>query len=116
MHKGAFGAARAAVCADAQGQFWEMHDLLFAQPDGLAAAALRGYAARLGLDAEAFNACLESETSADAVTRDLEEARAAGIRATPTFVLNGKLVSGVRNLEEFKELIDREIQAGDSGR
>jgi protein-disulfide isomerase len=110
MHKDAFGAAQAAFCAGEQGQFWQMHELLFAKPDGLAPDALKGYAARLGLDAGGFARCVESDASRDAVLRDMEEARAAGIQATPTFVLNGKLISNPRSPAEFKELIDHELQ------
>jgi protein-disulfide isomerase len=116
MHKHAFGAAQAAVCAGEQGNFWGMHDLLFEQAGGLSADALRGYAARLGLEAAAFDKCLESEESRAAVTRDSEEAGAAGIRSTPSFVLNGKLVVNPGSLPAFKELIDLELQAANSGR
>jgi len=113
MHKGAFGAAQAAFCAGEQERFWEMHDLLFAQADGLSPDAFKGYAAGLGLDAAAFGKCLDSEASRAAVSRDLEEARAAGIRATPSFVLNGNLVRGAA---ELKGLIEQELQAVNSGR
>lgn len=115
MHKDAFGAARAAVCAEQQGKFWEMHALLFEKAQGLTSEAFRGYAAQLGLKADAFDTCLESEASRAAVTRDLEEARAAGIASTPTFILNGKLLSGIKSIEEFKALIDAELQSGSSG-
>jgi protein-disulfide isomerase len=111
MHKDAFGAAQAAFCAGEQGRFWEMHDLLFQKSDGLVPDALKGYAARLGLDAGSFERCFDSEASRAAVTRDMEEARAAGLRSTPTFVLNGKLVPHPRSLAEFKEFLDLELQA-----
>jgi protein-disulfide isomerase len=116
MHKNAFGAAQAAFCAGEQGKFWEMHDLLFEQSNGLSTDALKGYAASLGLQSAAFNTCLESDASRAAVSADKEEALAAGIRATPTLILNGKVMTGSRSLEEFKALIDLEIQGGSSRR
>lgn len=114
MHKSAFGAAQAAFCAGEQGDFWGMHGLLFEQADGLSADAFKGYASRLGLDAASFDKCVASESSRAAVTRDLEEAQAVGIRSTPSFVLNGKLITNPRSPSEFKELIDLELQAAGS--
>lgn len=111
MHKHAFAAAQAAVCADRQGKFWEMHDLLFSDGE-LTDDALKGYATRLGLDLRAFDECVASESSRAAVAEDQRVAREAGLNSTPTFILNGRLVEGVRSLEEFKALIDRETQAG----
>jgi protein-disulfide isomerase len=116
MHKDAFGAAQAAFCAGEQGKFWEMHDLLFEQSSGLSGDALKGYAASIGLQADAFNNCLESEASRAAVSADKDEAAAAGIRATPTLILNGKVMTGSRNLDDFKALVDLEIQGGNSRR
>jgi len=111
MHKHAFAAAQAAVCADRQGKFWEMHDLLFSSGE-LSDEAFRGYAARLGLDLKSFDECVASESSRAAVSEDQRVAREAGLGSTPTFILNGRLVEGGRSLEEFKSLIDREAQAG----
>lgn len=50
VHPNAELAAEAAEAAAAQGQFWPMHHLLFAQTHHLTPAALVGYAQSLGLD------------------------------------------------------------------
>ena len=54
VHPNAALAAQAAEAAGAQGRFWEMHDLLFANQDALDVASLRRHAARLRLDADQF--------------------------------------------------------------
>jgi protein-disulfide isomerase len=116
IHKQAVAAAQASVCADRQGKFWEMHDLLFSAAKGLSDDALRGYASELGLDARGFNDCMASNESRAIVLQDQQGAHDAGIRSTPTFVINGKLVQGGMSAAEFKSLIERELQGGESAR
>jgi len=109
MHDQAFGAAQAAFCAGEQGKFWEFHDALFSTAD-LSAPSLAGMAADLGLDVRAFDACVNSEASRNAVLQDQKEAQESGIRGTPTFVLNGTLIRGAKSLDEFKRLIDERLR------
>lgn len=106
IHPDAFKAAQASVCADRQGKFWEYHDLLFASSE-LSETALKKYAADLGLKANEFNACLDSESSAAAVRTDMQEALRAEVQGTPTFFVNGIVLRGIKTLQEFRDLIDR---------
>ncbi len=85
IHKQAFKAAEAAACAGDQGQYWEMHDQLFANQKALAPEQLRTYAEALQLDLSEFDSCLESSKHARAVRRDMAAARAAGLTSTPSF-------------------------------
>ena len=85
IHKQAFKAAEAAACAGDQGQYWEMHDQLFANQKALAPEQLRTYAEALQLDLSEFDSCLESSKHAKAVRRDMAAARAAGLTSTPSF-------------------------------
>lgn len=109
IHPEAFKAAQASVCAGAQGKFWEYHDGLFGS-DNLTGEALTRLAANLGLDTKEFSACLDSETSRAVVAKDIRESRKADIQATPTFIVNGKLLKGARGREDFKKMIDEEIE------
>ena len=84
IHPEAQKAAEAAQCANDQGQFWPYHDRLFAVTE-LGVEALRQYAVELGLDAEQFNACLDSDKYRDEVQKDIDDALAAGVNATPSF-------------------------------
>jgi hypothetical protein len=65
-------AAKAAECAGEQGRFWEMHDKLFGASD-LEDAALKRYAADLGIGGERFNTCLDAGTYAWKWQRDRRE-------------------------------------------
>jgi len=87
IHPYAQGAAEASLCADAQGKFWEYHDLLFANQQALDTASLKQYAAQLGLDTGKFNSCLDDDTFTSEVSKELAQATAAGGQGTPFFVI-----------------------------
>jgi protein-disulfide isomerase len=87
FHANAEPAANAALCANEQGQFWPMRDRLFVNPDALSGTDLLKAAEELKLDAKAFTACLEAKRFAAAIGRDKQDAAAAGITGTPSFVL-----------------------------
>jgi protein-disulfide isomerase len=109
-HQHAFQAAQAAVCAGEQGKFWEYHDLLFERSGELSATNLKSYAGDVGLNVGRFAACLDSESSRAAVSKDIEEIRQVGLSSTPTFVINGRVLTGARSLDEFKEAIEQELK------
>jgi len=85
IHPLAFRAAEATHCAGDQGRYWEMHHRLFAHQRAL--EPFDAHAEAIGIDAEAFRECMESSRHADAVRRDMAEARKVGATGTPSFVL-----------------------------
>jgi protein-disulfide isomerase len=110
MHANAQFTAEASLCAQAQGKFWELHDWMFANVKQLGSPeAVYEAAASLGLDAEALKACVDNDTMAEAVAKDLREARSVGASSTPTFFVNGRLLRGAKPYEEFAEIIDSEL-------
>jgi predicted DsbA family dithiol-disulfide isomerase len=108
FHSNALGASQAAVCADAQGRFWEYHALLFGHQDALDANALAGYANQLGLDAEAFAACLDAPETVAWIHRDIAAAKNVGATGTPAFYINGIFLSGAQPLERFEAMLAAE--------
>ena len=94
MHQYACLAAQAAECAGAQGSFWEYHDLLFEHQNNLDRDSLLAYARQLGLDRDAFLACLDSDAPRETIARDIAEGLRLGIESTPTFFLNGRTITG----------------------
>ena len=86
-------AAAASQCAADQGEFWQYHDYLYENANGLAIDQLKGYAADIGLDTAQFNSCVDSGQHEDYVSADLELARRSGARGTPTFMVNGQIVA-----------------------
>ncbi len=104
-------AAEAAYCAGDQGKFWEYHDTLFSHWTGenvgdFTNDKLQQYAAALGLDQSSFNNCLSSGKYAPLVQQDATDARAAGVKATPSFLINGKLVEGALPFSAFQQAIE----------
>jgi protein-disulfide isomerase len=104
FHEHACDAAYAAVCAGRYGKFWDMHDRLFAHNDKLSRDDLLGYARDLGLDVEAFKACLDDPAIKDAVRKDAEMGIQLGVQGTPTFFVNGHRQVGARSPDELVNL------------
>jgi len=90
IHQNAELAARAAVAADAQGKFWEMHKLMFDATVPLVEPTLFKFAQDLGLDMEQFKTALRSEATADRVAQDRKHGEDVKLRATPTVFVNGR--------------------------
>ncbi|HYM01092.1 MAG TPA: thioredoxin domain-containing protein [Blastocatellia bacterium] len=107
-HPRSFRSAEASVCAASQGKFWEYHHKLYGSED-MSEAALRRYGSDVGLNAEEFDRCLNNDSARDSVLSDMREGQAVGVHITPSFVLNGKVLPGLTNLETFKANIDAEL-------
>lgn len=113
FHAHAKPAAIAATCAEQQGKFWEYHDKLF----GAASLGDETYdkiATEVGLDTEKFAACRKSPEAAAAVDKHMEDGASVGVRGTPAFFINGRMLSGAQPFEKFKEIIDEELAASGS--
>ncbi|MBI2572009.1 MAG: DsbA family protein [Candidatus Schekmanbacteria bacterium] len=93
LHPGACLLAMAGICAEGQGRFWELHDLVLRDPPRNPSKddVLR-IARQAGLDAEAMAACLDAPDTAAILKRDIEEGERAGVRGTPALFLNGKKI------------------------
>jgi protein-disulfide isomerase len=110
-HTYAYGAAQAAACADAQGKFWEYHDILYAHQDALAIEHLQSYARELGLDQALFDQCLLEEERASTVLADRALGLDLGVAGTPTFFLNGRKIAGSLTVQEFTAEVEAELAA-----
>jgi protein-disulfide isomerase len=89
VHPHAQHAAEAAEAAAAQGKFWEMHDMLFANQHALDYASLAQYAAGLALDADRISRKLASHEHAARIAEDRASALANAVRGMPTFSIDG---------------------------
>ena len=110
QHENARPAAEAAACADEQGKFWAFHDRLFADPARTSDPRLRQTAKELELDTTRFNACVDSHQFRAKVETDMKAGNAAGVMGTPAFFVNGRPLLGDPSLEQFKRLIDDELE------
>jgi protein-disulfide isomerase len=111
FHKLAPKAAEAAHCAGDQGKYWEMHGRLFAGTPKLEITDLKAYAREVQLDAGRFDKCLDSGEKAKVVQDHFKAGADAGVRGTPAFFINGRMISGAQPLEAFKAIIDAELAA-----
>ena len=110
MHDNAMIAAEAALAANAQGKFWQMHDKMFANARALTRPDLEGYAREIGLDVERFKRSLDSHEFQREIQADQAMAAQLGARGTPSFFINGRPLRGAQSFEGFKTVIDEEIQ------
>lgn len=108
-HQRAFPAAVAARCAGDQDAYWKMNQVLLDNQQGLADEDFVRYAEQVGLDVEAFSACIESGKHQPAIRAAMAQGEALGVQATPTFYVNGVLVSGAQPYDVFKTVIDQEL-------
>lgn len=110
-HGYAKGAAVAALAAQRQGRFWEMHDLLFANQGALDAASLEGYAGRLGLDVARFRKDVADAALRARVEEDGELAKRLGVSGTPGLVVNGRVNVGWGSWYGFRSIVEKELAA-----
>jgi protein-disulfide isomerase len=109
IHPNAESAAEASRCAGAQGKFWQYHDSLFAEQSKLDKASLTDRAKKLGLDAKAFQRCLDSGEFKEQIQADEQDGQKVGVTGTPGFFVNGVFLSGAQPLAEFEKVIDNAL-------
>ena len=105
IHPFSLRAAESAECAGDQRKFWEMHDFLFLQGKRLTEDAVRRGAAAIGLNSQAFEACLEG-TKTEQIRAEALQARQFGVTGTPT-LMYGRVQGG-----KALKVIGRSVGAG----
>lgn len=109
MHPMACGAATAAVCAGEQGKFWEMHDRLFDQQASQNAKMYLESATALELDTAKFQSCLDNPAIKQGIIADTELGGGLGVAGTPTFFINGRVMSGAQPIEVLRAVVEAEL-------
>ncbi len=108
-------AAQAADCAGDQGKFWEYADYLLSHQAGenagsFSQANLKGFAQALKLNADLFNACLDSGKYQAAIQQEKTQGASLGVQATPTFFVNGQKIEGAPSADRLGALLDGLLQ------
>ncbi|MFK4790539.1 DsbA family protein [Microbacterium sp. ZW T5_56] len=110
-HFNSMNAALAVEAAAQQDRFLEMHDKMFdtqaewGEQQVSAADTFRGYAEELGLDLAAYDAAIEDPATRARIEEDMNDGKLAGVRGTPTFVLDGKRLE-LMQLTDLTDAID----------
>ena len=105
-------AAQATEAADEQGQFWEMHHLLYAQQESWASMSVEEFeewlgaqASAFGMDVDQFRADLQREDIVAQVEEAWEGGKKAGLPGTPLVLLNGQIYGGPRYYSSLNDII-----------
>lgn len=98
-------ASEACEAAGAQGRFWEYADLMFERAPSFDEKELIKRAEELELDVELFRADLSTHRYLALVQRSVEAGRAMGIRSTPSFLVNGRLVDASFGLQDLRSAV-----------
>ncbi len=111
FHKQAKTAGIAAMCLFEQkkDKFWEFHSELFANQRKLSVPDLKGYGKKYGVDQAKYEKCIDDRKFEKYVEQDINDGKNIGVFSTPTFFVNGKIVTGALPFEQFKEIIDEEL-------
>jgi protein-disulfide isomerase len=110
MHPHALMAAEAALAANDQGKFWEMHDALFANARRLSRETVLALAQSIGLDMMRFSRDMESGRFRKAVEADVTEGNKLGVYGTPSLFIDGKPYRGPVMLSILKPILDSELK------
>ena len=112
IHHHAGPAAEAAMCASAQGRFWQVHDGLFDTQDRWtpmtdATALFDSIALATGIDRATYRQCMDSDVMERLIAGDVQRAQTANVRPTPTFFVGGERIEGAAPLDVFRAAIAR---------
>jgi protein-disulfide isomerase len=122
LHKNAYNASLAALCAGDQGKYWEMHNIMFDNQKELTDDKLKAYAVSIGLKAAEFNACLDTRKYEKQVNSDIATGTRLGVQGTPGFVIGltdpkdpGQVtasvyIKGAQSFDQFKANIDQLLE------
>lgn len=111
FHKNAKDASEAMLCMSEQSKdkAWKMYGAMFDQQDKLTYSDLQEVAKKNGADTKKFDECMKSDRFVKSIDADIEQGSKLGINSTPTFFVNGKMVSGALPVSVFSELIEEEL-------
>jgi protein-disulfide isomerase len=116
QHENALPAAEAAMCAGAQGKFWEMHALIFKSQEEWSAlptseAYFAAIARQMALDLEPYNQCIGQHVMRPMILADVDRATGGGAGSTPTFFIGNQTISGAEKIEAFRDAIAKATAA-----
>ncbi len=111
FHQNAMPAAEASLEALAQGKFWEMHDMMFANQGSLARTDIEGYAAKVGMDVAKLKAALDKGTHKATVEADMELGKQVGVQGTPSLFIGAERASNPSDVAAVSAQIDKALAA-----
>lgn len=107
IHPCAQRAAEVAEAAATQGQFWQMHDILFTHQHALSNDYLVEYANHLGLDIPQFLQEISAQVHLDRIHQDIKRGSHSGVTTAPTLFINGIRYTDRWTIEQLTTAIIR---------
>ncbi len=123
IHPNAVPASVASECANEQGKFKEMHDILFGKQNEWskqetvdALSLFSQYATEIQLEQETFDSCLTSGKYIDEIQKDLVDGQNYGVSGTPGFFVGNDQIGyvqikGAQPFDIFKKVIDAQLDS-----
>ena len=99
----------ASRCAGKLGKYWEMFDKI-SKSVMLEKDSISIFAKEIGLDKDNFTRCLNDPSVKNEIQKDIDEAAKFGVKGTPAFFINGRMLLGAMPFEVFKQVIDEELK------
>jgi protein-disulfide isomerase len=87
-----------------------MHDVLFANQQHLKVTDLQRYAGQLGLDLARYTAEMDDQVYLQRVREQLQGGLDSGVRATPTFFVNGRIEDVSFGLRALFDVVEGVVQ------
>jgi protein-disulfide isomerase len=115
LHPLASHAAEAAEFAAVGGQFWAMHDLLFANQQDLRDDVLSRLVERLKLPAEGLRQALARSSYAGRIDADIDGGIRGGVNGTPTLFINGQRHDDAFDLQTLSAAVQARLPTARSG-
>ena len=121
IHPNAVPASVAAECANEQGKFKQMHDILFEKQNEwsnletvYAIELFNQYSEQINLEQEQFSSCLSTAKYVKEIQNDLDDGRTYGVTGTPGFFIGNQQIGfvelkGAQPFESFKNVIDKQL-------
>ncbi len=116
IHRNAWPAAEAAMCAAAQGRFWPVHNALFETQERWAQLpepdpVLDSLVQAAGVDMARYRTCRETHAMRPLIQADYDRAVSARIRSTPSFIIGSHLLTGEQPLDAIRRAVDEAASA-----
>ena len=119
FHKWAEAAAIAGECVYDQDEaaFWKLYDYYFANqkdmtPENVKDKTVEAVAGTK-VNKDKFGECYDGKKTLDRVKSDMAEGQSVGVTGTPAFLINGRKISGAQPYQNYKAVIDDELQRAD---
>jgi len=101
----------AANCSIEEGKYWDVFNVLFDNSGNLSKSNVDSLVLKTGLSKDKYQTCMKDQAKLKSeIDSDIQDGQKVGVSGTPAFFINGIFVSGALPLENFDEIIQKELK------